>query len=150
MKKILMVIIVLILLSGCSKSKYEQFDDHKIQISLVNSQILGNTRTYSVKLKNNGNFTMKNTVIFLSYQKKVSNGTQSNPFKVEAKSTLGNQNLIKPGDEVQFEFIAPVGDYFPDISMFDIDHPYIEFRGFHLTPDNKEIPFGMSGNSFFS
>lgn len=147
MKRILMVIVFLILLSGCS-GQHEKFDDNKIQISLENKQILGTNWTYSIVLKNNGNFTMKNTVIFLSYLKKVSNGTQGNPFKVEARATSGNQNLIKSGDEVRFVFIVPVGDYFPDISILDTDHPYIEFKGFHLTPNNEEIPFAISGNRF--
>lgn len=92
---------------------------------------------------------MKNTVMFLSYPKKIPNGIQGNPFKLEARAASGNSNLIKPGDEVLFNVIAPIGDIFTDIHILDIDHPHIEFRGFQLTADNKEIPFGMTGNSLF-
>ena len=43
--------------------------------------------------------------------------------------------------------IAPIGDIYPDAHILDIDQPHIEFRGFHLTADHEEIPFGMTGNS---
>jgi hypothetical protein len=148
MRKGLLLMVVLIFLSGCNQST-DQFDSEKVQISLLNSQTLGNTRTYLIKLKNSGNFTMKNTWMFLSYPKKITNGIVGNPFKVEAKATSGNQNLIKPGEEVLFNITAPVGDFFSDTTLLDIDHPSIEFRGYS-TYDNNEIPFGMGGNSLIS
>lgn len=140
---LLLVTVLLIFTLGCSKDVV-QFDDDLLKFKVEQKKSNGVEQSFSIKVKNNGTFTMKNTLLFLDFPIKIENGYKNNPFKIEGKYQYGLPHLIKPGEEVEFQILVPDGEIL-DESKVMLDSPHIEFRGLILSGD-EEIPFGISSS----
>lgn len=108
-------------------------DLKKITIKLDNQKSVNDGISYSLKLVNNSDYTIKQNNVFMSYPLKQNNGYTGNEYKVEAE---GNKLDIKPGEEIELKVFAPskgVGDK----SSLSFDAPNIEVEGYLETVSEK-------------
>lgn len=130
-----MFLLLLILLIGCvDKDKdFTTSDLKKITIELDNQESLDDGTSYSLKLVNKSDYTIKQNNVFMSYPLKQNNGYTGNEYKVEAE---GNKLDIKPGEEIELKVFAPfkgVGDK----DSLSFDTPNILVEGYLETVNEK-------------
>jgi hypothetical protein len=148
-----LVLLVYIIVSivgavGCSNIKEANTIDisEKIKITLANTSKLPEGTGYSLKLKNNSPYMIKQNVVYVSYPIKSGNGVRSNKCKVEA---IGNKLDIKPNEEVMLSVFMPI-EHYKDNPYLDTENPQLEIIGY-INKVTEENRFQRIGDiSFFN
>jgi hypothetical protein len=83
--------------------------------------------------------------LYIYYPIIQSNGSRSNPFKVEGKTNEATPIKLKTNEKITFHVYVPIEQVFGKSTLLDFENPSIEFNGFDLE-GNKEIPFTLGGN----
>jgi hypothetical protein len=139
-----LLILLVVLMSGCSNSNDAQFNDDDVKIKLIHSDSNDDYNSYSIEVMNEGQVEMRSVNFFLYYPIIQPNGSKGNPFKVEGKPDNGKPVNLKPGEKVVYSVIAPIKEVFGDSKLLDFKDPQIELNGL-VKQGKNEIPFGMSG-----
>lgn len=146
MKKTILVslgVMVLSVVSGCSTTP-QGFTDKDIHFKMINHQSLNGNEVYTIQVKSTSPLELTYLTMYLTYPIKTPDGTRSNPFLLQGRTTKQLVTL-ENGQSVQFTFDAPIHDVFGNSKLLDFRHPDIELDGF--TKDgSKETPFGMQGD----
>lgn len=97
-KLIVMSITLVLIFLGLSfyyvNNSPPKFDDKVVAVSLVNQEITSDGLTYTIKVTNNGSYSLKNNNLYFTARQYMK--------PVEAKVTEGNKEFIKPGEQVKF------------------------------------------------
>jgi hypothetical protein len=142
------IIVSIVVAVGCSNIKEANTIDisEKIKITLANTSKLPEGTGYSLKLKNNSPYLIKQNVVYVSYPIKSGNGVRSNKCKVEA---IGNKLDIKPNEEVMLSVFMPIENY-KDNPYLDTENPQLEIIGY-INKVTEENRFQRIGDiSFFN
>jgi len=143
MKLLFTSLLVLVLLSGCvSEKTFTTNDIEKIKLALTKTETFENGLSYTIKLKNDSDFIIKQNNVFVSYPiKQGESGLKGNPYTVEAE---GNKLDIQPGEEITLHVFMPF-EGLGDQSLLGIDNPDIQLKGFIETVDNEHF-FSTGGS----
>jgi len=144
MKKKLLFVIILIfmLLLGCSNEKASKSDYSNIELKLVKEEKIDKGISYKVKLINNSNFVLKQNNVYVYYPiKKRENVYGNNPYKVEAE---GNKINIEAGEEVNLDIYMPL-EGIQNQSSIEVKKPVIQLKGYLDKVDN-EHRFSIGGD----
>lgn len=98
----------------------------KLNIYLVKKTRDKNNIIYIFKMQNNSKHIIKQSNVYMHFNKITIVGFEANPFKVEAK---GNKLNIKPNEKLTLTFKIPI-DTGLRTYILDLDHPEIEIKGY--------------------
>ena len=98
-KKLIVISIILVLIILGLSLYYVNnfpptFDDDTVSVLLVNQEITPDGLTYTIKVTNDGRYTLKSNTLYFTARHYMQ--------PVEAKVTEGDKVLIKPGEQVKF------------------------------------------------
>jgi len=145
MRKLLIVVaLMVLLLVGCSEQS-TYFDDTEIIFTMLNSNSIDGTNSYSIQIENRSELTVSDLHLYLTYDIKTSNGTKENPFKVEGRTNTSKPVSLKKNESIVFYFTLPIEDIFGDSKLLDFDKSVIKLTGITLR-NGEEIPFEIGGN----
>ncbi|MFJ7667394.1 hypothetical protein ACIQXI_09805 [Lysinibacillus sp. NPDC097195] len=136
-------LLILVLLSGCvNKETFTTNDIEKIKLALIKTETLENGISYTINLKNDSDFVIKQNNVFVSFPIKLGeSGLKDNKYTVEAE---GNKLDIQPGEEITLHVLMPF-EGIGDQSVLGIDNPNIQLKGYIETVDN-EHQFSTGGS----
>lgn len=144
-KNLSIILLSLLLLSGCSNENKEAIstnDVQKISWELIKEQTMDGVIVYTIKLINGSDFVIKQNNVFVSYPIiTTTNANKSNEYKVEVK---GNKLDIQPGEKITLHALMPM-EGMGDKSLLRIDDPHIQINGYLDKVDNKH-KFSIGGN----
>ncbi|MFK7693092.1 hypothetical protein [Paenibacillus sp. HJGM_3] len=133
-------------LTSCSIDKDTPLFNHKdLKINLVRAEKDFGAWYYDLELQNTGKIEIGFISLFLGYPIKVSNGSKSNPFKVEGATRDAKPIKLGTNEKITFHVVAPVEEVFGATAALDFDHPSLEIKGYAMKGD-QAIPFGISGS----
>ncbi|CAM4480336.1 COG1361 family protein [Paenibacillus tarimensis] len=141
------VLFIILLAAGCSgdlNSNKVQFDDRNMKFTLVASRQDADSMSYTLQIKNEGQFTVRHLRMYLEYPILTELGSKQNPFKMEGKAEGTGPYHLEPGEEITYRFIAPVQEVFGTYQRLDYDNPAIELKGVVMDGD-LEVPFTIGG-----
>jgi hypothetical protein len=122
----LLSILIILVLSGCQSDNLTSTQSEKIKLEIISTTNQPEGVSYSIKLTNNSGHVIKQNNIYVSFPIKTQNGTQGNPFKIEA---TGKKLNIKNNEEIIVNVFA-LKKVYEGNSNLDIDHPYVEIKGY--------------------
>ncbi|WP_140457132.1 hypothetical protein [Priestia megaterium] len=141
-KLFFVIILIFILLLGCSNEKASTSDYSNIKLKLIKEEKVGKGIAYEVKLTNNSKSILKQNNVYVYYPiKKRANVYGNNPYKVEAE---GNKLDIKPGEKVNLYIYMPL-EGIQNQSLIETKKPVIQLKGYLDTVDSKHR-FSMGGD----
>ncbi|KQU25078.1 hypothetical protein ASG61_18985 [Bacillus sp. Leaf75] len=141
-KLLFVIILIFMLLLGCSNEKASKSDYSNIELKLLKEEKIGKGIAYKVKLTNNSNSVLKQNNVYVYYPiKKRENVYGNNPYKVEAE---GNKLDIKPGEKVNLDIYMPL-EGIQNQSLIETKKPVIQLRGYLDTVDSKH-KFSIGGD----
>lgn len=143
MKLLCTSLLVLVLLSGCvSEKTFTTNDIEKITLALMKTERFENGISYTIHLKNDSDFVIKQNNVFVSYPIKLGeSGLKDNQYTVEAE---GNKLDIQPGEKITLHVFMPF-EGMGDQSVLGIDDPSIQLKGFIESVDNEHF-FSTGGS----
>lgn len=140
----IIILLMVVLLSACSKASDTHFDDNNIKIHLISTNFSENEKSYVIEVRNDGQVAIENLNFFLYYPILQPNGSAGNPFKIEGGTDTGRPVHLKPGEKVVYAITAPIKEVFGDSKLLDWDNPDVQLNG--VVQEGKEkVPFMMSG-----
>ncbi len=144
-RKLSLIILIMLLATifGCSTNQ-EKFDDENIVFNVVKIEKTADDQYYIIEISNKTRFDLTHLTFNLSYPIKTSNGSKSNPYKVEGKTDSFRPINLKTGETISFSIYAPITEVFANSNLLDFDNPSINLKGYYKD-GKKEIQFGISG-----
>lgn len=140
----LTIVTLLGLIVGCSINK-ERFNDENIIFNVVKTEETMEHKSYKIEISNKTGFDLTHLSFNLSYPIKTSNGSKSNPYVVEGKSTSTTTPLnLKSGETITYTIYAPIQEVYGDSDLLDFENPSIVLKGYYLD-GKEEIQFGIYG-----
>jgi|GEM_PF-5831305 len=98
-----MIIILALIVLGLSlyyvNNFPPKFDDKVVAVSLANQEITSDGVIYTIKVTNNGSYSLKNNALYFTAREYMQ--------PIEAKATEGNKELFKPGKQMKFTAFVP-------------------------------------------
>ncbi|MBM6602317.1 hypothetical protein [Priestia megaterium] len=141
-KLLFVIILIFMMLLGCSNEKASKSDYSNIELKLLKEEKIGKGIVYKVKLTNNSNSVLKQNNVYVYYPiKKRENVYGNNPYKVEAE---GNKLDIKPGEKVNLDIYMPL-EGIQNQSLIETKKPVIQLKGYLDTVDSKH-KFSIGGD----
>ncbi len=132
---IILVLIVLGLSSYYVNNFPPKFDDKVVAVSLVNQEITSDGVTYTIKVTNNGSYSLKNNTLYFTARKYMQ--------PVEAKVTEGNKELINPGEQAKFTVFVPK-EQFTDLQSSQNIFSEVMLKGY-VSWWFWKVPFNKGG-----
>ncbi|WP_088014706.1 hypothetical protein [Gottfriedia acidiceleris] len=130
-----LIIIMIILVPGCSKTKLtiSTSDIKKIKVELIQEETIKEGKLYTLKLINGSDFIIKQNNVYVSFPIEITqNAHKGNDYKVEAK---GNKLDIQPGEVRILNVYMPYEGL--DKTSLAIDDPSYQLVGYLNQLDGK-------------
>lgn len=89
----------------------QKFDDKVVTVSLINQEMTSDGMNYTINVTDNGSYTLKNNALYFTARRYMQS--------LEAKTTQGDKELIKPGETVIFTVFVPK-EQFADLQSSQI------------------------------
>lgn len=124
-KRIVLMLVILLILTGCQEKAIKIEDVDNIQIQLVKEKSLGKVRTYMLKITNKTDHVIAQNEVYLFYPINKDNGTNQNDLVVRGKN---NDLNIQPGCEVKLNFYVPITLLKQE--LLELSNPNIEMIGY--------------------
>ncbi|GAE37728.1 hypothetical protein JCM9157_5054 [Halalkalibacter akibai JCM 9157] len=114
-------------------------DINRVQLEIVDTEILDDGMRYQIKLLNGSNYTIKQNIVHFTYPIKLDNGISDNTYKVEATN---NKLNIQPGEELLLNVFTPF-EGMAEKDILALDQPIVSIVGY-LKQVDEESKFSNS------
>lgn len=130
----------LLILVGCTNQNEMTLEDiNRVQLEIVDTEILDDGMRYQIKLLNGSNYTIKQNIVHFTYPIKLDNGISDNTYKVEATN---NKLNIQPGEELLLNVFTPF-EGMAEKDILALDQPIVSIVGY-LKQVDEESKFSNS------
>ena len=124
----------LLILVGCINQNEMTLEDiNRVQLEIVDTEILDDGMRYQIKLLNGSNYTIKQNIVHFTYPIKIDNGILDNTYKVEATN---NKLNIQPGEEITLNVFTPF-EGIPEEDILALDQPIVSIVGYFEQVDEE-------------
>ena len=123
---ILIISLMTAFLTSCASGAINHDELNNIKIEIMKTSASSDGISYTLKLKNQSSYIIKQNAVYLSYPIKRGKGVFGNDCKVEAAN---NKLNIKPNEEVILNITVSSENYNNNESL-DSENPQLEIKGY--------------------